>query len=162
MRDADAALYRAKEHGRGGYEIFDEAMRSRVIDHVQTENDLRKALQRGELELHYQPIVSLQDHSVVLLEALLRWRHPQRGLLPPAAFIPVAEESRLIAPDRPVGPRAGLPRGRGLAAAWTRTGRRSASRSTSRHASWATRSCCDRSSRRSSSAASTRSRYGWS
>ena len=60
MRDADAALYRAKERGRGGYEIFDEAMRSRVIDHMQTENDLRRALQRGELELHYQPIVSLQ------------------------------------------------------------------------------------------------------
>ena len=98
MRDADAALYRAKERGRGGYEIFDEAMRSRVIDHVQTENDLRKALQRGELELHYQPIVSLQDHSVVMLEALLRWRHPRRGLIPPAAFIPVAEESRLILP----------------------------------------------------------------
>ena len=98
MRDADAALYRAKERGRGGYEIFDEAMRSRVIDHMQTENDLRKALQRDELELHYQPIVSLKDHSVVMLEALLRWRHPERGLIPPAAFIPVAEESRLILP----------------------------------------------------------------
>ncbi len=98
MRDADAALYRAKERGRGGYEIFDEAMRSRVIDHMQTENDLRKALQRGELELHYQPIVSLADGSVTMLEALLRWRHPTRGLVGPAAFIPVAEESRLILP----------------------------------------------------------------
>ena len=98
IRDADAALYRAKDRGRGGYEIFDEAMRSRVIDHMQTENDLRKALQRGELELHYQPIVSLKDHSVVMLEALLRWRHPERGLIPPAGFIPVAEESRLILP----------------------------------------------------------------
>ena len=98
IRDADSALYRAKDRGRGGYEIFDEAMRSRVIDHMQTENDLRVALQRSELVLHYQPIVALQDSSVMLFEALLRWRHPERGLIPPAAFIPVAEESRLILP----------------------------------------------------------------
>lgn len=98
MRDADAALYQAKERGRGGYEIFDEAMRSRVIDQMQTENDLRKALQRGELELHYQPIVSLGDGSVTMLEALLRWRHPVRGLIGPAAFISLAEESSLILP----------------------------------------------------------------
>jgi diguanylate cyclase (GGDEF)-like protein len=98
IRDADAALYRAKERGRGGYEIFDEVMRSRVIDHMQTENDLRGALQRHELELHFQPIINLRDGSIVLLEALLRWQHPERGLLAPAAFIPVAEESRLIVP----------------------------------------------------------------
>ncbi|MGZ5331406.1 MAG: putative bifunctional diguanylate cyclase/phosphodiesterase [Solirubrobacterales bacterium] len=98
MRDADAALYRAKERGRGGYEIFDEVMRSRVLDHVQTENDLRRALQRGELELHYQPIVDLRNGEIVMFEGLLRWRHPQRGLLGPAAFIPVAEETRLIVP----------------------------------------------------------------
>jgi diguanylate cyclase (GGDEF)-like protein len=98
MRDADAALYRAKDRGRGGYEVFDEAMRARVIDHMQTENALRRGLQRGELELHYQPIVSLADRSVVMLEALLRWRHPERGLVGPMAFIPVAEESRLMLP----------------------------------------------------------------
>lgn len=98
MSDADAALYRAKERGRGGYEIFDEVMRSRVVDHMQTENDLRRALQRSELELHFQPIIRLSDQATVILEALLRWRHPARGLLPPAAFIPVAEESRLIVP----------------------------------------------------------------
>jgi predicted signal transduction protein with EAL and GGDEF domain len=98
IRDADAALYRAKDRGRGGYEIFDEVMRSRVIDHMQTENDLRGALQRSELELHFQPIINLRDGSIVLLEALLRWQHPERGLLTPAAFIPVAEESRLIVP----------------------------------------------------------------
>ncbi|MDP9189115.1 MAG: EAL domain-containing protein [Actinomycetota bacterium] len=96
IRDADAALYRAKDRGRGGYEIFDEVMRSRVIDQMQTEDDLRRALQRGELELHYQPIIRLADESIVMFEALLRWHHPERGLLPPAAFIPVAEESRLI------------------------------------------------------------------
>jgi diguanylate cyclase (GGDEF)-like protein len=98
IRDADAALYRAKERGRGGYEIFDEVLRSRVIDHVQTENDLRRALQRGELELHFQPVVDLRSGETVLFEGLLRWRHPERGMLAPAAFIPVAEESRLIVP----------------------------------------------------------------
>jgi diguanylate cyclase (GGDEF)-like protein len=98
IRDADAALYRAKDRGRGGYEIFDEVMRSRVIEHMQTENDLRRALQRSELELHYQPVVRLRDGAIVAMEALLRWNHPDRGLLPPAAFIPVAEESRLIVP----------------------------------------------------------------
>jgi diguanylate cyclase (GGDEF)-like protein len=96
IRDADSALYRAKEHGRGGYEIFDEAMRSRVIEHMQTENDLRRAIQRQELELHYQPVVRLWDGSVVAMEALLRWNHPERGLIGPLAFIPVAEESSLI------------------------------------------------------------------
>jgi diguanylate cyclase (GGDEF)-like protein len=98
IRDADSALYRAKERGRGGYEIFDEVMRSRVIEHMQTENDLRRAIQRQELELHYQPVVRLRDGSVVAMEALLRWNHPDRGLLGPLAFIPVAEESRLIVP----------------------------------------------------------------
>ena len=101
IRDADAALYRAKERGRGGYEIFDEVMRSRVIEHMQTENDLRRALQRGELELHYQPLVALGDGSITALEALLRWRHPERGLIGSAGFIPVAEESRLIIPIGP-------------------------------------------------------------
>jgi EAL domain-containing protein (putative c-di-GMP-specific phosphodiesterase class I) len=98
IRDADAALYRAKERGRGGYEIFDGVMRSRVIEQMQTENDLRRALQRNELELYYQPIVRLSDSTVVAMEALIRWSHPGRGVIGPAAFIPVAEESRLIVP----------------------------------------------------------------
>ena len=98
IRDADSALYRAKERGRGGYEIFDEVMRSRMIEHMQVENDLRRALQREELELHYQPVIKLSDGSVVALEALLRWNHPERGLVRPVGFIPVAEESRLIVP----------------------------------------------------------------
>ena len=98
IRDADSALYRAKEHGRGGYEIFDEVMRSRVIKHMQTENDLRRALQREELLFHYQPVVRLHDGSIACLEALLRWDHPERGVIGPLAFIPVAEESRLIVP----------------------------------------------------------------
>jgi diguanylate cyclase (GGDEF)-like protein len=98
IRDADSALYRAKEHGRGGYEIFDEVMRSRVIEHMQTENDLRRALQREELVVHYQPVIRLSDGSIASMEALLRWDHPERGLIGPLAFIPVAEESRLIVP----------------------------------------------------------------
>jgi diguanylate cyclase (GGDEF)-like protein len=98
IRDADAALYRAKDHGRGGYEIFDEVMRSRVIEHMQTENDLRRALQREEFVVHYQPVVRLRDGSIASMEALLRWDHPDRGLIGPLAFIPVAEESRLIVP----------------------------------------------------------------
>jgi diguanylate cyclase (GGDEF)-like protein len=98
IRDADSALYRAKDHGRGGYEIFDEVMRSRVIEHMQIENDLRRALQRQELALHYQPVIRLRDGEIVALEALLRWNHPDRGLVGPLGFIPVAEESRLIVP----------------------------------------------------------------
>jgi diguanylate cyclase (GGDEF)-like protein len=98
IRDADSALYRAKERGRGGYEIFDEVMRSRVIEHMQIENDLRRAIQREELELHYQPVIKLHDGSIVAMEALLRWNHPDRGLVGPLGFIPVAEESRLIVP----------------------------------------------------------------
>jgi diguanylate cyclase (GGDEF)-like protein len=98
IRDADSALYRSKEHGRGGYEIFDEVMRSRVIEHMQTENDLRRALQREELVVHYQPVVRLQDGTIASMEALIRWNHPDRGLIGPLAFIPVAEDSRLIVP----------------------------------------------------------------
>jgi EAL domain-containing protein (putative c-di-GMP-specific phosphodiesterase class I) len=73
-------------------------MRSRVIEHMQIENDLRRAIQRDELELHYQPVIRLRDGSIVAMEALLRWNHPDRGLVGPLAFIPVAEESRLIVP----------------------------------------------------------------
>jgi diguanylate cyclase (GGDEF)-like protein len=98
IRDADAALYRAKEKGRGGYEIFDSAMRARAVEHMRIENDLRRALDRGELELHYQPIIGLRDGSIVAMEALLRWRHPEYGLTSPTSFIPVAEESQLIVP----------------------------------------------------------------
>jgi diguanylate cyclase (GGDEF)-like protein len=98
IRDADAALYRAKDRGRGRYEIFDEVMRARVVAHMQIENDLRRALERGELELHYQPVISLRDGRITGLEALMRWRHPDRGLLAPPDFIPAAEASQLILP----------------------------------------------------------------
>jgi diguanylate cyclase (GGDEF)-like protein/PAS domain S-box-containing protein len=96
IRDADAAMYRAKERGRGRYEIFDEAMRARVTAYLQTENELRRAIDRNEMCLYYQPVVSLDAGRIIGLEALLRWQHPERGLIPPGEFIPVAEESGLI------------------------------------------------------------------
>jgi diguanylate cyclase (GGDEF)-like protein/PAS domain S-box-containing protein len=98
IRDADAAMYQAKGRGRARFEIFDRAMRTRTVERLSVENDLRRALERDELCVVYQPIVSLQDGSVVSVEALLRWKHPTRGLLGPSEFIPVAEESGLIEP----------------------------------------------------------------
>jgi diguanylate cyclase (GGDEF)-like protein/PAS domain S-box-containing protein len=98
MRDADAAMNRAKERGRARYELFDEGMRGRAISRLRVENDLRRALERDELVLDYQPLVSLHDESIVGVEALIRWEHPQRGRIAPADFIPVAEENGLIEP----------------------------------------------------------------
>ena len=96
LRDADVAMYRAKELGGARYELFDAEMRRRSVERMQTEHELRRALDRGELRLHYQPIVSLEHRTVIGAEALIRWEHPERGLLSPAAFIPVAEETSLI------------------------------------------------------------------
>ena len=98
IRDADAAMYRAKDRGRGRYEIFDEVMRAKVVDHLRTENELRLALDRDELRLHYQPIVSLTTGAIAGVEGLLRWQHPDRGLQAPGEFISLAEESGLIVP----------------------------------------------------------------
>jgi diguanylate cyclase (GGDEF)-like protein/PAS domain S-box-containing protein len=98
VRDADAAMYQAKSRGRGRFEVFDRAMRMRTVARLSLENDLRRALEREELCVHYQPIVSLLDGSIVSVEALLRWQHPERGLVRPDEFIPVAEESGLIEP----------------------------------------------------------------
>jgi diguanylate cyclase (GGDEF)-like protein/PAS domain S-box-containing protein len=98
IRDADAAMYRAKERGRARYEVFDEAMRGRAIARLRVENDLRRALERDELRLEYQPVVSLRNFSIVGVEALLRWNHPERGEVAPSEFIPIAEENGLIEP----------------------------------------------------------------
>ena len=99
LRDADAAMYRAKERGRGRYELFDEEMRSRAFARLAGETDLRRAIEDGgELRLHYQPIVAVADGSVRAVEALVRWQHPERGLVPPGEFIPLAEQSGLIVP----------------------------------------------------------------
>ena len=98
LRDAGAAMHRAKERGRARYELFDEALRGRALSRLRVENDLRRALQRDELTLHYQPLVSLSDRRMVSVEALVRWDHPERGRISPADFIPVAEENGLIEP----------------------------------------------------------------
>jgi predicted signal transduction protein with EAL and GGDEF domain len=96
LRDADIAMYRAKQRGPGNWEIFDDALRNRALARVATERALHHALDTGELRLHYQPIVSLDDGNMNAVEALVRWQHPERGLLPPGEFIPIAEKSALI------------------------------------------------------------------
>lgn len=96
LRDADAAMYRAKALGRGRSEIFDKSMHERAMTLLQLEADLRRAVERQEFRLYYQPVVSLVDGHVVGAEALLRWQHAQRGLISPADFIPLAEETGLI------------------------------------------------------------------
>jgi diguanylate cyclase (GGDEF)-like protein len=98
IRDADAAMYRAKERGRARYELFDEVMRSRAIARLRVENDLRRALERDELRLEYQPMVSLTDGEVRSVEALVRWEHPQQGCVMPSDFLPIAEANGLIEP----------------------------------------------------------------
>ncbi len=98
LRDAGVAMYRAKQKGRGRYEVFDEAMRSQAVDRLSVENDLRRAIRQGQLRLVYQPIVRIDTGQIVGFEALVRWQHPERGLLAPADFIPPAEETGLIVP----------------------------------------------------------------
>ena len=96
MRDADTALYHAKEQGKGRVEVFDQSMRSRVLERLDLENDLGRAIVGNQFVVHYQPIVSLIDGSVCSLEALVRWQHPTRGLLMPDSFLAAAEESHVI------------------------------------------------------------------
>jgi diguanylate cyclase (GGDEF)-like protein/PAS domain S-box-containing protein len=96
LRDADTAMYRAKAAGKSGYVVFDEGMHTQARDRLQMETDFRLAFERGEFLLHYQPIVELSTGKLVCAEALVRWRHPKRGLLPPADFLPIAEETGLI------------------------------------------------------------------
>jgi diguanylate cyclase (GGDEF)-like protein/PAS domain S-box-containing protein len=96
IRNADAAMYIAKSDGKGGYRLFEPAMHDRVVARLALRADLQRALERQEFELHYQPLVRLVDGAITGVEALLRWRHPIRGLIPPDEFIPFAEESGLI------------------------------------------------------------------
>ena len=98
IRDADAAMYRAKDRGRARWELFDNAMRASAVDRLDIENALRRALERRELRIFYQPIIDLHDGTIDGVEALLRWEHSERGLLPPLDFITVAEETGLIVP----------------------------------------------------------------
>jgi diguanylate cyclase (GGDEF)-like protein len=98
VRGAELALRRAKELGGQGYQLCTPAMNARAVTRLALEGELRRALQRGELDVLYQPVVSFASGLTVGMEALVRWRHPQRGLLPPAQFIPLAEELRLVIP----------------------------------------------------------------
>lgn len=98
LRDADIAMYRAKSQGKARYEIFDNAMRDRIMEKLDLESALRQAIEHNELRLDFQPIISLQSKLVIGFEALVRWLHPQRGLLSPGEFIPLAEETGLIVP----------------------------------------------------------------
>ena len=98
LSNADAAMYQAKRRGGAGVEVFGEAIRIRVIDRMSTEHALHRAVERSELLLHYQPVIDLRNGTVVGSEALLRWDHPEQGLVYPDRFIPVAEESGLIIP----------------------------------------------------------------
>ncbi len=96
LRNADTAMYEAKRAGRGRWVLFDDSMHERVVRVLEVESDLRRALKEGELFVVYQPVVSLADRRMSGVEALVRWNHPQRGLVPPMDFVPVAEECGLI------------------------------------------------------------------
>jgi diguanylate cyclase (GGDEF)-like protein len=96
VRDADAAMYQAKLRGRSRFELFHTGVREQAVTRLELEQELRQALDCGELHLHYQPIVRIDDRSLVGTEALLRWNHPERGLVAPDQFVPVAEETGLI------------------------------------------------------------------
>jgi diguanylate cyclase (GGDEF)-like protein/PAS domain S-box-containing protein len=98
LRNADTAMYRGKEQGRNGVAFFDEVMQAEAQRRLRTENDLHRAVERGELMLHLQPIVSMNEQTEASFEALVRWRHPQHGLVPPGDFIPVAEDTGLVVP----------------------------------------------------------------
>ena len=96
IRDADAAMYRAKDGGRAKTEVFDHAMRAGIVDRLEIESDLRHAIQRRQLRLHFQPTVRTTDQTITGTEALVRWQHPVRGLVPPLEFIGIAEETGYI------------------------------------------------------------------
>ncbi|MGP0095169.1 MAG: putative bifunctional diguanylate cyclase/phosphodiesterase [Xanthobacteraceae bacterium] len=98
MRNADLALYRAKAHGRGTFRFFEPEMDTAMQARRAMEFNLRKALVAGQFDLHYQPIVNLETEQISGFEALIRWRHPEKGMIPPAEFIPLAEEIGFIVP----------------------------------------------------------------
>jgi diguanylate cyclase (GGDEF)-like protein len=96
LRDADTAMYRAKESGKGRCELFDKAMHSRALARLQLETDLRRAIEREQFYVNYQPILHLKKGEIYGFEALVRWKHPDKGIVSPAEFIPIAEETGLI------------------------------------------------------------------
>src|SRR5207302_11232721 len=98
LRNADVAMYMAKRDSKGSYRIFEPMMHERVVERLELRSELQQAIDSDQLELHYQPVVRLQQHEILGVEALLRWKHPTRGTIPPIQFIPLAEETGLIIP----------------------------------------------------------------
>ncbi|MBV8950450.1 MAG: EAL domain-containing protein [Actinobacteria bacterium] len=98
LRDADLAMYMAKRNGKGRYELFEPAMYQEAVRRAEVTSELRRSIEAGDLEVFYQPIVRIHDGTVVGVEALARWAHPTRGVVPPEEFVPVAETSGLIVP----------------------------------------------------------------
>lgn len=96
LRDADTAMYRAKANGKACYQMFEQTMHSRALHNFQLESDLRHALERHELIAYYQPIIRLDNNQIDSFEALVRWNHPEKGLVDPSKFIPIAEETGLV------------------------------------------------------------------
>ncbi|HEX6703006.1 MAG TPA: EAL domain-containing protein [Gaiellaceae bacterium] len=98
LRNADVAMYMAKRDSKGSYRVFEPTMHERVVERLELRSELQSAIERDELELHYQPVVRLAAHEILGFEALIRWNHPKRGTIPPLQFIPLAEETGLIIP----------------------------------------------------------------
>ncbi|HEX3266691.1 MAG TPA: EAL domain-containing protein [Gaiellaceae bacterium] len=98
LRNADVAMYMAKRDSKGSYRVFEPTMHERVVERLELRSELQRAIDEDQLELHYQPVVRLEGHEILGVEALLRWKHPTRGTIPPNQFIPLAEETGLIIP----------------------------------------------------------------
>ena len=146
LKNADAAMYHAKESGRNNYQFFTQDMNTRALERLSLERSLRRAIDRDELRLHYQPQYDVRTRRIVGVEALIRWEHPDLGLLPPGRFIRFAEESGLILPMGEWVLREACRQNR----AWQDQGcRRCGLRSTSRPCSSASRISSTRSSARS-------------
>jgi predicted signal transduction protein with EAL and GGDEF domain len=98
LRQADVAMYRAKTDGKGRVRVFEQSMQAEVVERLELEGELLRAIERDEIDVHYQPVIALDGHTLAGFEALARWTHPTRGLVPPPQFIPLAEENGSIVP----------------------------------------------------------------
>src|SRR5262249_28286380 len=96
LRQADVAMYRAKAEGKGRARVFEESMQAEVLEGLEREGELLRAIERDEIDVHYQPVIALDGQTLAGFEALARWTHPTRGLVPPPQFIPLAEENGSI------------------------------------------------------------------
>ena len=109
IKNAGAAMHFAKDQGRDNYQFYSRAMNATALEKLSLESQLRKALERDELLLYFQPKISATTGAVAGVEALIRWKHPELGMVPPSQFIPVAEETGLIVADRRLGAGDGVP-----------------------------------------------------